>query len=79
MNKTWQFKNKFQSLLIRGGRVVDPANNFDDAADVLIVDGKIAAVEPNIKSSAEKIFDAAGKIVTPFIFASRGKRPKKIF
>ncbi len=34
------------SLLISGGRVIDPANNLDAIADVLIVDGKIAAVTP---------------------------------
>ncbi|MBR0289134.1 MAG: dihydroorotase [Selenomonadaceae bacterium] len=64
-NQTWQFKNKFKSLLVRGGRVIDPANNFDGVADVLLVDGKIAEVKPDIKFPAEKIFDATGKIVTP--------------
>ena len=65
MNQTWQFKNKFKSLLLRGGRVIDPANDFDGVADVLIVDGKISAVKPEINFSAEQEFDAAGKIVTP--------------
>ena len=64
-NQTWQFKNKFKSLLVRGGRVIDPANNFDGVADVLLVDGKIAEVKPDINFPAEKIFDATGKIVTP--------------
>ena len=32
------------SLLLTGGRVIDPANRFDDQADVLICEGKIAAV-----------------------------------
>lgn len=65
MNQTWQFQNKFKSLLIRGGRVVDPANNFDGVADILIIDGKIAAVKPDIKVSADYEYNAAGKIVTP--------------
>ena len=65
MNQTWQFQNKFQSLVIRGGRVIDPANDFDGVADVLIVDGRIAAVEPDIKSSAQIDFDATGKLVVP--------------
>lgn len=65
MNQTWQFQNKFKSLLIRGGRVIDPANDFDGTADVLIVDGKIAKVEPKIDFSAQIEFDAAGKFVTP--------------
>jgi dihydroorotase len=32
------------SLLLTGGRVIDPANRLDSSADVLILDGKIAAV-----------------------------------
>lgn len=52
-------------LLIKGGKVIDPANKINDVADVLIVDGKISSVDTNIKTSAEKIFDATNKIVTP--------------
>ena len=51
-NQTWQIRrmesNISTVLMIRGGHVIDPANDFDDIADVLIVDGKIAAVKPNI-------------------------------
>ena len=32
------------SLLLTGGRVVDPANHFDAVADVLLLDGKVSAV-----------------------------------
>ena len=52
-------------LLIRGGRVVDPANNLDEVLDVLIEDGRIAKIAKNIKAEADKIIDAAGKIVMP--------------
>jgi len=45
--------------------VIDPANSFDDVADVLIADGKISAVAKNIETSAEKIIDATNKVVTP--------------
>ena len=65
INQTWQFQNKFKSLLVRGGRVIDPANNFDATADVLLIDGKIAKVEPDIKFPAQIEYDATGKIVTP--------------
>ena len=69
MNHTWQIRrteaNISTSLLLRGGHVIDPANNFDGVADVLIVDGKIAAVKPNIKFSAHHEYNAAGKIVAP--------------
>ena len=32
------------SMLLTGGRVIDPANRFDAVADVLVVQGKIAAL-----------------------------------
>lgn len=54
-----------KNLLIRGGRVIDPANKINDIADVLISDGKISAVGSNLETQSENIYDAAGKIVTP--------------
>ena len=44
------------SLLLTGGRVIDPANRLDSVADVLIVDGKIAAVgqDAGAKAPAER-------------------------
>jgi dihydroorotase len=54
------------SLLLTGGRVVDPANHFDSPADVLIIDGKISAVGKNLSTPREiERFDASGKIVCP--------------
>ncbi len=52
-------------LLIKGGRVVDPANNLDGVADVLVKRGKIEAVGPNLKSGEATVCDATGKIVAP--------------
>ena len=54
------------SLLLTGGRVVDPANKFDSSADVLILDGKISAVGKNL-SAPDGIdrLDALGKIICP--------------
>lgn len=54
-----------KDLLIRGGRVIDPANKINEVADVLIMDGKISAVGTDIQADTENIFDATGKIVTP--------------
>ncbi|MBO4401264.1 MAG: dihydroorotase [Selenomonadaceae bacterium] len=67
MNNSWEIHRAEikDSLLIRGGRVIDPANNIDKIADVLIVDGKIAAVDADIKFSAQHEYNAAGRIVTP--------------
>ena len=54
------------NLLVRGGRVIDPANDFDDEADVLIRDGRIARLERGIASEPEvEVLDAAGMTVTP--------------
>lgn len=56
------------SLLITGGRVIDPANSFDALADLLLRDGKVAALgsEAAKQASAEcERFDARGKIVSP--------------
>ncbi len=56
------------SLLLTGGRVIDPANNFDAVADVLILNGKISAVGKNLSAKTPKEIerlDAAGKIVCP--------------
>ena len=51
-------------LLIKNGRVIDPANGIDKKCDVLIVDEKIAEVG-KIEKSAQTVIDAAGKLVTP--------------
>jgi dihydroorotase len=53
-------------LLLKGGHVIDPANQLDGIMDVAVSDGKIAAVESNIPpSEAGKIVDAGGLYVTP--------------
>ncbi|MBP3781536.1 MAG: dihydroorotase [Selenomonas sp.] len=52
-------------LLIKGGRVINPATNFDDIADVLIEDGKVVKIAKGIKTKADEIYEAAGKVVTP--------------
>src|SRR5438477_2800572 len=56
------------SLLITGGRVIDPASRFDALADVLIVEDKIAAIGPDASrqapADAQKL-DAGGRIVCP--------------
>jgi len=54
------------SLLLTGGRVIDPANNFDALADVLILNGKISAVGKNLSAPREIArYDAHGKVVCP--------------
>jgi len=53
-----------ERILIRGGRVIDPARKINAAADVFIDDGKIAEV-PQTLPPDTKIIEAAGCIVAP--------------
>jgi dihydroorotase len=53
------------SLVIKNGRVIDPASGTDRVADVLIVDGRIAGVAPNLSSPKAEVFDASGMVVAP--------------
>ncbi|MGI5832116.1 MAG: dihydroorotase [Thermoguttaceae bacterium] len=52
-------------ILLQNARLVDPAARTDRKADILIRDGKIAAIDPsNIPTESEK-YDLRGKIVAP--------------
>jgi dihydroorotase len=53
-------------LLIKNGRIIDPANNKDEIADLLIVEGKIAPISTNLKEmAAAKVIEAQGLVVCP--------------
>ena len=52
------------SLLLKGGRVIDPASGFDGVADVLVDDGRIAAVGV-VDAPDATVVDATGMVVTP--------------
>jgi dihydroorotase len=52
-------------MVIKNGRVIDPASATDRVADVLLVEGKIAAVGPNLSAAGADIFDATGMVVAP--------------
>jgi dihydroorotase len=52
-------------LLLRGGRVVDPANGRDEVADIAFADGKVAAVGHDLPREGAEIVDARGLIVSP--------------
>ena len=54
------------SLLLRGGRVIDPANRTDGVQDVLIADGRIVRVGPALRApEGTPGLDVAGKVVCP--------------
>src|SRR2546425_856096 len=55
-----------RSLLLKGGRVIDPSRGFDQVADVLIQDGKIAAVGPGLGTpDGAEVRDVRNKVVAP--------------
>ena len=54
-------------LLLKNGYVVDTANGFEGAADILIENGIIAKCAPNITEKADEIIDCAGMAVLPGI------------
>jgi len=52
-------------LVLRGGRVIDPASGRDETADVAFGDGKVTGVGPDLASSGAEIVDARGLLVVP--------------
>ncbi|UCH98342.1 MAG: dihydroorotase [Candidatus Aminicenantes bacterium] len=54
------------SLLIKNGRLVDPAAQTDKICDILIENGKIKEISPLIKTGGSlKVIDAKGLVVSP--------------
>src|SRR2546422_3380922 len=55
------------SLLIKGGRLIDPAGKVDAPMDVLLREGRVTEIAPpnKIRGGADGKFDARGLIVAP--------------
>jgi len=52
-------------LLIKNGRVIDPASGYDGVADVWIEDGVIKGVGAGLTAAGSEVIDATGLIVAP--------------
>ena len=52
-------------VIVKGGRVIDPAAKLNAIRDVAIAGGRIAAVKANIAADAAEMIDARGKLVVP--------------
>ena len=52
-------------LLLKSGRVVNPATHFNDMVDILIEDEKIVKIGADLQSDDAEIFDATGLIIAP--------------
>lgn len=53
------------SLLLKGGRVIDPAQNMDGPFDVLLEEGRVASVERGVYGGSHDVVDVADRIVCP--------------
>jgi dihydroorotase len=52
-------------MLLRGGRLVDPASGHDGAADVLLDGAVVAEVGPGLKAAGARVVDCGGLVVCP--------------
>ena len=51
--------------MLKSGRVINPGKNFDEICDILIEDGKIAAIGKKLSADGAEVYDAKGLVVTP--------------
>lgn len=66
----WQFflsmqEVRLSSILIKGGRVIDPKSQLDVECDILVSGSKIAKVGKNLKAARAQQIKAHGKFVCP--------------
>ena len=52
-------------LVLRGGRVIDPASGRDETADIAFRDGKVTEIARDLPASGAEIVDVRGLIVAP--------------
>lgn len=53
------------ALLVKGGRVIDPAQELDQVSDVLLEDGSVSRIGPGLQAPGSPVLDAAGLVVSP--------------
>jgi dihydroorotase len=61
-------------LLLKGGRVIDPATSFDAVSDILVDGETIAAMGPDLSGRAPhaEIIDCSGRLVLPGLIDTHG-------
>ena len=66
MERTWHKPLPAAELLIKGGRVVDPASAVDGVQDVLVKKGRVAEVGKDLKAGKNtRVVEAHGMLVLP--------------
>jgi dihydroorotase len=54
-----------ESILLAGGRLVDPASGRNETIDLRITDGRIAEIAPGISPNGARVVDVGGLVVAP--------------
>ena len=54
-----------RSILLKQGRVIDPATGRDEIADVLVMDGLVQEVNRTISTRDTEIIDCTGLVIAP--------------
>ncbi|MFN3649273.1 MAG: dihydroorotase [Armatimonadota bacterium] len=52
-------------LLIKNGRVIDPAQRLDTEADLLIENGRVTAIDKGLPDGGHEVLDASDRVVCP--------------
>lgn len=52
-------------LLLKNGRLIDPAKGRDETVDLQVVDGHIERLGSNLSASGAQVIDLKGKIIAP--------------
>lgn len=52
-------------VLIKNGRVVDPAGGLDETLDLLVVDGRIKAMGPSLAADGGRVIEATRLVIVP--------------
>ena len=53
------------NTLVRGGRILDPGSDIDLVGDVLLVDGRVAAIGAELEANGADVIEASGLVVSP--------------
>ena len=64
-------------ILVRGGRVIDPASGRDEVVDLAIASGRIVGIGHTPDFNADRVIDASGLVVAPGLvdLAARLREP----
>ncbi len=53
------------TILLSGGRVVDPANDVDQMSDLLVCDGVVVSIDADPESKVDRVISCQDQVVTP--------------